>query len=62
MDRMHRLANSGVDQGDWDGETRVAIVNEATKYSLSLGSYSSDTNTPFALFILHNTVSESGSI
>ena len=41
---MHRFTNSyafnlRVDQGNWDRETRFAIVNEATKYNLSLGSY-----------------------
>ena len=41
------MTNSGVDQGDWDGETRFAIVNEVIKYNVSLESYSCDSNTCF---------------
>ena len=51
LDKIHSLTNSDtlklrVDLEDWEGETRFAeydmfaIGNEATKYRLSLGSYS----------------------
>ena len=51
LDKIHRLTNSDtfklrVDLEDWEGETRFAeydtfsIGDEASKYRLSLGSYS----------------------
>ena len=53
LDKIHRLTNNDtfelrVDLEDWQGRTSFAeydmfaISNEATKYNLSLGSYSGD--------------------
>ena len=56
LDKIHRLTNSDafelrVDLEDWQGGTRFAkytsfaMSNEATKYKLSLGSYSGNSET-----------------
>ncbi len=61
LDKIYRLTNScdpnklRVDLGDWQGDTKYAeyasfaISNEASKYKLSLGSYSGTSDTDYAL-------------
>ena len=64
LDKIHLLTNSHsvklrVDLEDWEGETRFAeygtftIANEKDKYKLSVGSYTGDSDTRFALYTLN---------